>query len=203
MMSSRQSQTKYQIAAHKHDFNNISHKKNNNKSNNVSHSKSADIIVLNGDSLNGEKYRPRLPHSLRFGEYGVEQIPYIEGLGWMLIYLFRRYPELKETQGFEYAHIKGTEHSMRKGFYETHAFFTIDVGSKNLTNVQYQDESITIDVAYGRLEGEKSCWTVEVFSEGGLVRKFVCDTQEQVVLKLNQQFNKYGLLQVAWHQSQK
>ena len=189
IMNSRQLSTSPQMTEHSDYMNN-------------SFSKAADIVVLRGKSLNSEKYRPQLPSSLRFGQYDVEQIPYIEGLGWMLIYLFRRYPELKGTQGFESDHIKGHEQSLRTGFYETHAFFTIDVGVKYLAGVPHQDKNITIDVAYGRLEGEKSCWTVEVFSEGGLVRKFVCDTQEQVIFKLTQQFHKYGLIQMAWHQSQ-
>ena len=187
IMNSRQSPTTHQVAAHNHYLNN-------------SFSKSSNIVVLKGDSLNSEKYRPKLPSSLRFGQYDVEQIPYIEGLGWMLVYLFRRYPEIKDTQGFEYAHVKGTEHTLRKGFYETHAFFTIDVGANNTVDAVEQGEGITIDVAYGKLEGEQSCWTVEVFSEGGLVRKFVCDTQEQVIFKLTQQFHKYGLIRMAWNQ---
>lgn len=208
-MNGRHSRVTHQIAEHAHYFKKDSAKSKKNsaqsKSVHQSYRKSADIIHLKADNLedNSDKYRPNLPKSLRFGEYNEQQIPFIEGLGWMLVYLLRRYPELKETQGFQYAHISGAEHHLRKGFYEAHAFFTIDVGIPNLIDVQNQGQGITIDVAYGRLEAEKLCWTVEVFSGGGLVRKFVCDTQDQVIIKLNEQLQKYGLIQQAWHQSQR
>jgi len=158
--------------------------------------KSAELIVLKARE---GKLNPRLPESIRVGEYKKEQVPHIEGLGWMLVYLFKRYPELKATKGFVSEHIKCTEHRLRSGFYESHAFFTLDVTNDNEMN----GRAVTIDVTHGRFDAETSPWTIEIFEGGGFVRKFVCETPDQLVVKLVEQLNKYGLIQQAWYQSQK
>jgi len=159
-------------------------------------SKPAELIVLKAKE---GKVRPRLPESMIVGEYKEEQVPYIEGLGWMLVYLFKRYPELKVTKGFVNEHIKCTDHRVRSGFYEAHAFFTLDTTDEKEKN----KTAITIDVTHGRFDAEISSWTIEIFEGGGFVRKFVCETPDKLVVKLVEQLNKYGLIQRAWYQSNK
>jgi hypothetical protein len=156
----------------------------------------AELIILKAKE---GKVSPRLPESIIVGEYKEEQVPYIEGLGWMLVYLFKRYPELKVTKGFVNEHIKCTEHRLRSGFYETHAFFTLDTTVENEKN----ESAITLDVTHGCFDAETSSWTIEVFEGGGFVRKFVCETPDTLVVKLVEQLNKYGLIQQAWYQSRK
>lgn len=142
-----------------------------------------------------EVVKPRLPESIVVADFKNEQVPYIEQLGWVLVYLFKRYPELKQTQGFSEGHIKGDESVLRKGFYETHVYSKIDVGNEQ------SQQNITIDIAHGQFDANSARWSVEVFSDGGLVRKYICETQDQVVAKLDQQLHKYGLIQLAWQQA--
>ena len=158
--------------------------------------KPAELVVL---KVREGKLNPRLPESIMVGEHKKEQVPYIEGLGWMLVYLFKRYPELKETKGFKSEHVQCTEHRLRSGFYETHAFFTLDVTNDN----EIGGNAVTIDITHGRFDADTSPWTIEIFEGGGFVRKFVCETPDQLVVKLVEQLNKYGLIQQAWHQSHK
>lgn len=155
----------------------------------------ADVVSFNREALNGDgkTLKPRLPNSIRVSQFTNEQVRYIEQLGWVLVYLFKRYPELKETQGFNHEHIKTTEHFLRKGFYETHVYSTIDVGDA--------PQKITIDIVCRRFDADHSSWSVEIFADGGLVRKHICKTEDQVVATLDQQLHKYGLVQLAWERA--
>lgn len=168
--------------------------RNKNKRNQL-----ADVVSLNIPSSKTvtATLKPRLPDSIKVINYKDDQVPYIEPLGWVLVYLFKRYPELKQTQGFSEGHIKGDESVLRKGFYETHAYSKIDVGSDG------QSQNMTIDIVHGRFDADTSRWSVEIFADGGLVRKYICETQDQVVAKLDQQLHKYGLIQLAWGLAQK
>ena len=158
---------------------------------------SADVVPLNVSTPvnSNEMAKPRLPDSIVVTNYKDEQVPYIEPLGWVLVYLFKRYPELKHTQGFSDSHIKGDESVLRKGFYETHAYSKIDVGGDS------QSQNITIDIVHGRFDANSARWSVEIFADGGLVRKYICETQDQVVAKIDQQLHKYRLIQLAWDQA--
>lgn len=159
---------------------------------------SADVVPLSivPPKAVNEMVKPRLPESIVISNYKDEQVPYIEPLGWVLVYLLKRYPELKHTQGFSDGHIKGDENVLRKGFYETHAYSKIDVGSVS------QTQNITIDIVHGRFDEHSTRWSVEIFADGGLVRKYICETQDQVVAKIDQQLHKYRLIQLAWDQAQ-
>ena len=151
----------------------------------------AEIIVLKaGEGIDG----PRLPKSIIVGAHKEEQIPYIEGLGWMLVYLFKRYPDLKATNGFVNEHIKCTDHSLRTGFYETHAFFTLDVTDEKMKH----EHTITLDITHGRFDDSTSSWTIELFEGGCFVEKYICETPDQLVVKLVAQLNKHGLIRQAW-----
>ncbi len=158
----------------------------------------ADVVSLSiaTSNISHETVKPRLPESIVVTDYKDEQVPYIESLGWVLVYLFKRYPELKLTPGFSDGHIKGDESVLRKGFYETHAYSKIDVGSAN------QSQNITVDIVHGRFDADSTRWSVEIFADGGLVRKYICETQDQVVAKIDQQLHKYRLIQLAWYQAQ-
>ena len=154
----------------------------------------ADVVSLNRATIKEHSVRikPRLPESINVVNYENEQVPYIEPLGWLLVYLFKRYPELKHTPGFDNGHIKGDKNVARTGFYEAHAYTRIDVGNDN-THQNY-----AIDIVHGQFDDDSARWSVEVFLNGGLVRKHICETQDQIVAKLDQQLNKYGLIQLAW-----
>ncbi|WP_250655760.1 hypothetical protein [Alkalimarinus coralli] len=162
---------------------------------NTKRSQPADVVSFNREVLSGDgkAVKPRLPNSIRVSQFTDEQVRYIEQLGWVLVYLFKRYPELKQTQGFNHEHIKTAEHVLRKGFYETHVYSTIDVGNA--------PQKVTIDVVCGRFDAEHSSWSVEIFADGGLVRKHICKTEDQVVAMLDQQLHKYGLIQLAWERA--
>lgn len=168
--------------------------------NNVKRKHLAEVVTLKANKVtlkaNTGPVKPRLPESIRLGAYEVDQIPYIEQLGWVLVYLLKRYPELKQTQGFKDGHIHGEEHVLRQGLFERHVFSCIDVGCENSLQ-----KNISMSVVYGRVDEKKTCWAVEVMADGGLVRRYICDTQDQVVTKLDQLFHQYGLTRVAWEQA--
>ncbi|MFD2230271.1 hypothetical protein [Alkalimarinus sediminis] len=165
---------------------------------NKAQQRSADVVSLKiaPSKATNLAVKPRLPESIKVVNYKDDQVPYIEPLGWVLVYLFKRYPELKHTKGFSDGHIKGDERVLRKGFFETHAYSTIDVGCDG------QSQNITIDIVHGRFDANSTRWSVEIFADGGLVRKYICETQDQVVAKLDQQLHKYRLIQLAWDQAQ-
>ncbi|UZE96382.1 hypothetical protein [Alkalimarinus alittae] len=160
----------------------------------------ADVVSLNANRVilkaNINIVKPRLPSSIVVSDFKSEQVPYIEQLGWVLVYLFKRYPELKQTKGFNSEHINCEEHILRKGFYETHVFSRIDVGCASP-----QQKHMTIEIAHGKFDEKNTRWSVEVLADGGLVRKYICETQDQVVSKVDQQLHKYGLTKLAWEQA--
>lgn len=157
-----------------------------------SHGKPVNMVVLRA---NTNPHRPKLPTSIRVADYHTGQLPYIENLGWMLVYLLYRYPALKATSGFEESHIRCDERTLRRDFYEVHSYFTLDIGSGLVVN--NRGETMTLEVVNGRINSEHSCWSIELFANGGFVRKIICETPDQVVQKLDWLLKKYHFIPLA------